>query len=99
MSNLLLELAADALDADVEVAFLTGGVVARPHPLLLPLHSDLPPLHLLNREVEKNDMSVYERSDQQVECTDDGVPSLPTFHSNKCVFPSIFHVHPHLKGT
>ena len=47
MSNLLLELAADALDADVEVAFPTGRVGAGPHPILFPLHNDFSPLHLL----------------------------------------------------
>lgn len=49
MSNLLLELAADALDADVEVAFPTGRVGAGPHPILFPLHNDFSPLHLLER--------------------------------------------------
>ena len=50
-SDLLLELTAHALNTDVEVAFPTGGVGAGPHPLLLPLHNDFSPLHLLKDRI------------------------------------------------
>ena len=43
-----LQLTAHTLDLDVKVAFPAGGVLASPHALLLPLHRDLSPFHLLS---------------------------------------------------
>ena len=42
------QLITHALDFDVKIAFPTGGVLASPHALLLPLHRDLSPFHLLS---------------------------------------------------
>ena len=44
------QLTTHTLDLDVKIAFPTGGVLASPHSLLLPLHRDLSPFHLLSEE-------------------------------------------------
>ena len=48
-----LQLIAHTLDLDVKVAFPAGGVLASPHALLLPLHRDLSPFHLLMRAIRR----------------------------------------------
>ena len=42
------QLTTHTLDLDVKITFPTGGVLANPHALLLPLHRDLSPFHLLS---------------------------------------------------
>ena len=48
-----LQLTTLALDLDVKIAFPTGGVLASPHALLLPLNRDLSPFHLLMRAIRR----------------------------------------------
>ena len=42
------QLTTHTLDLDFKIAFPTGGVLASPHALLLPLHRDLSPFHFLS---------------------------------------------------
>ena len=42
------QLTTHTLDLDVKIAFPTGGVLASPHTLLLPLYRDLSPFHFLS---------------------------------------------------
>ena len=57
------QLTTHTLDLDVKVAFPTGGVLAGPHTLLLPLHSDLSPFHLLMRAIRRVICNAYNAYD------------------------------------